>query len=194
MSRHTNRGQIFLTEGKYDVLRCKGEVRVDSNVSAVSVNIKGSLITDNDITADEEFDFKGRISARNIKASDVKILTDHDGKAGTITGRSVNIRCGIDPAMKEEFANIVGSILRLLHVDDTEIRNAAEKAESEKKEDSVFLCDEISGDDIELYGVTCRRVSGRNIDLKGNCRIDRVTYSGNFTADDSCVVGKAEKA
>ena len=102
MSSHTSKGKIFLTEGiKYDDLRCKGKV-----------------------TAASSFDFKGKNSAGNISAQDVKILTGSDGKAGTITGGA------------------------------------------------------ISGSDIELYGVTCRTVSGKNITLKGGCHVDTVSYSG----------------
>ena len=129
MSRHTNRGIIFLTEGeKYDSLRCKGDVKAEGNISAESVNIKGSFSTSHDITAEGEFDFKGRISAGNISASDVKIITGSDGSVGNITGGNVFIRCGIDPAMREEFVNIATGILKLFHVDGTEIRKAAEEA------------------------------------------------------------------
>ena len=75
MSRHTNKGIIFLTESsKYDSLRCKGDVRAE-----------------------------GRISAGNISAQDVKIITGSDGTAGSITGGKVFIRCGIDPETKKEF-------------------------------------------------------------------------------------------
>ena len=195
MSRHTNRGVIFLTEGsKYDVLRCKGDVQADGNISAVSVNIKGSLTTSYSIEADGVFDFKGRISAGNISAQDVKILTGSDGKAGNITGGKVFIRCGIDPENKKEFLNIAEFILNLFHADGSRIRQAAEKADSQKNESPVFTCDQISGDDIELHGVTCRSVSGRNITLKDKCRVDRVICSGKLEADDSCVVGSSERA
>ncbi len=196
MSRHTNRGTIFLTdESKYDSLRCKGDVKAEGRISAESINIKGSLIADNDISADKSFDLKGRISAGNISAQDVKILTDSDGKAGNITGGNVFIRCGIDPAMKEEFVNIAEGILKLFHVDTSEIREAAEKADAEKsKQAPVFTCGEISGSDIELHGVTCRSVSGKNISLNNGCNVGAVSYTGNYTADDSCVIGRAESA
>ena len=195
MSKHTNKGIIFLTEGsKYDSLRCKGDVKAEGRISADSINIKGRLSADGDITAASSFDFKGRISAGNISAQDVKILTGSDGKAGSITGGKVFIRCGIDPETKKEFLNITEFILDLFHVDGSRIRQAAEKADSEKNESPVFTCDEISGSDIELYGVTCRSVSGGNITLRGGCKIDTVSYSGNYDADDSCVVSKAVKA
>lgn len=194
MSRHTNRGTIFLTESKYDSLRCKGDVKAEGNISADSVNIKGSLNTSHDITAESEFDFKGRISAGNVTAPDVKIITGSDGHAGDISGGNIFIRCGIDPAMTEEFVNIATGILKLFHVDGTEIRKAAEESALQKKEAPVFTCGEISGNDVELFGVTCRSVSGRNITLRENCHVDRVIYTGNFTADDSCIVGKTEKA
>ena len=96
--------------------------------------------------------------------------------------------------MNEEFMNIATGILKLFHVDTSEIRKAAENEASGKKEAPVFTCGEISGDDITLYGVTCRSVSGRNITLRENCRADRVTYTGKFEAEDSCVVGKSERA
>ena len=195
MSRHTSKGIIFLTEGsKYDSLRCKGDVKAEGRISADSINIKGSLSADNDITAASSFDFKGRISAGNISAQDVKILTGSDGKAGNITGRKVFIRCGIDPEMKKEFLNITEFILDLFHVDGSRIRQAAEKADSEKNTSPVFTCDEISGDDIELYGVTCSSVSGRNITLKDKCRVDRVICSGKLDADASSVIGSSERA
>ena len=172
MSRRTNRGTIFLTdESKYDSLRCKGDVKAEGRISASSINIKGSLT-----------------------ALDVKILTGSDGRAGNITGGNIFIRCGIDPAMNEEFVNIATGILKLFHVDTSEIRKVAENEASGEKEAPVFTCEEISGDDITLYGVTCRSVSGRNITLRENCRADRVTYTGKFEAEDSCVVGKSERA
>ena len=118
MSRHTNKGIIFLTEGsKYDSLRCKGDVRAEGRISADSINIKGSLSADNDITADSSFDFKGKISAGNISAQDVKILTGSDGKAGNITGGKVFVHCGMNPETAEEFVNFAERILRLFHID-----------------------------------------------------------------------------
>ena len=193
MSSHTSKGKIFLTEGvKYDDLRCKGKVTAEGRISAASINIKGKLSAD-DITADSSFDFKGKISAGNISAQDVKILTGSDGKAGSITGGKVLIRCENDPEMAEEFMNFAEGILKLFHVDTDEIRDAAEKSSSEKKA-PVFRCGDISGTDIELYGVTCRSVSGKNITLKDGCHIDTVSYTGSYTADNSCVVGQAVKA
>ena len=190
MSRHSNRGTIFLTEGsRYDSLRCKGTVKADGNISAESVNIKGKLTTSYDITADTEFDLKGKISAGNITAPRVKIFTGSDGTARRITGTSINIQCGLDPSTTAELMDIAGKILRLFRIDDKDIRDVAERADSQK-DDPVFTCDEISGDEVELFGVTCRSVSGRNITLKEKCRVDRVTYSGNLEADDSCIIGE----
>ena len=196
MSRHTNRGVIFLNEGeKYDSLRCKGDVKAEGKISAESVNIKGSLTADGEITADKSFDFKGRISAGNITARQVRIITGSDGKAGNITGRNVFIRCGIDPEMKEEFLDITERILDIFHIDGSKIREATEKADTEKNErPPVFTCGEISGGDIELHGVTCRSVSGENVTLNDGCNVGEVSYTGSYTADDSCVVGKAKKA
>lgn len=196
MSRHTNRGTIFLTdESKYDSLRCKGDVKAEGRISAESINIKGSLTADSDITSDAEFDLKGRISAGNITASDVKILTGSDGSAGNITGGNVFIRCGIDPEMRAEFLDITERILDVFHIDGSRIREAAEKADAEKNEQSpVFTCGEISGSDIELHGVTCRSISGENITLNDGCNVGEVSYTGSYSADDSCVVGKAVKA
>ncbi|MBQ7216798.1 MAG: hypothetical protein IJS39_12545 [Synergistaceae bacterium] len=193
MSSHTSKGKIFLTEGiKYDDLRCKGKVTAEGRISAASINIKDKLSAD-DITADSSFDFKGKISAGSISAQDVKIITGSDGKAATITGGKVFIRCENDPEMAEEFMNFAEGILRLFHIDTDEIRDAEETSSSEKKA-TVFRCGEISGSDIELYGVTCRTVSGENITLKGGCHIDTVSYTGKYEADDSCVIGRAVKA
>ena len=178
MSRRTNRGTIFLTdESKYDSLRCKGDVKAEGRISAESVNIKGKLTADSEITADKSFDFKGRISA------------------GNITGGNVFIRCGLDPVAREEFLSITERILDIFHINGTKIREAAEKADAEKNEQPpVFTCGEISGTDIELHGVTCKSVTGENITLNDGCNVGEVSYTGSYTADDSCVVGKSERA
>ena len=196
MSRRTNRGTIFLTdESKYDSLRCKGDVKAEGRISAESVNIKGKLTADSEITADKSFDFKGRISAGNITARHVRIITGSDGNAGNITGGNVFIRCGLDPVAREEFLSITERILDIFHINGTKIREAAEKADAEKNEQPpVFTCGEISGTDIELHGVTCKSVTGENITLNDGCNIGEVSYTGSYTADDSCVVGKSERA
>ena len=191
MSRHTNKGRIFLTEGsKYDALRCKGDVIAEGRISASSIAIKGRLRADNDITAESFFDFKGKISAGNIKAHDVRIISS-SGKAENITGRNIEIHCEMNPIDREELLGIVGRILRIFRVDDSFLRDIPK--DSQRENDAVFTCREISGDDVSLFGVTCSVVSGHNVTLAGNCRIDRVAYSGTYSADDTCTVGIAEK-
>ena len=191
MSRHTSKGRIFLTEGtNYDDLSCKGDVRAEGRISATSINIKGRLKADNDITAESSFNFKGKISAGNITAHDVRIISS-SGRAGNITGSNIEIHCEMTHVDREELLGIVGRILRVFRIDDSFLRDIPE--DSRRENDAAFTCREISGGDVSLFGVTCSAVSGRNVSLAGNCRVDRVAYSGTYSADDSCTVGTAEK-
>ena len=118
-------------------------------------------------------------------------IISNSGRAGNITGSNIEIHCETPNVDREELLGIVGKILRVFRVDDSFLRDIPE--DSQRENDAVFTCREISGDDVSLFGVTCSSVSGRNVSLAGNCRIDRVAYSGSYSADETCTVGTAEK-
>ena len=207
MSRH-NSQELFTEEGrKYDALRIKGDSKSDYDISAVSMNVKGALSASKNITVDTVFNMKGRLSAGIINAPDIKIhgnisvkgidgknikiVSGSDGSSDYVHGGNIEIRCGDDPEAREELLRITGGVLRALHIDDS-ILNDIPKENPDKNE-AVFTCREISGEDISLAGVTCTDLSGRNITLSRNCKIENLSYSGTLSADGTCTITSTTK-
>lgn len=174
----TVKGELIIkSDINVENLNSKGEITSDKIIKCSNVcNLKGKVKLDS-IEADS-IKIHGRIRAKSIKGNSIKILSSRNSKIDLVSGKEIFIKNGTND---EENEKIMNSILKFIKVD---IEYKA------KKEIAIFEVEEISGNNIELIGITASVVRGENIIVGAGCNIERVIYNNSIKVDDNAQVTK----
>lgn len=166
-----------------------GSCKVQGSIKAKTVRISGACKTERSVYGDE-ISITGSIRAfENVEGE--KINISGGGRIdGTLNGENIEIAlCSshmhvaaiggttITVESRRTNQNIIDLISRLFGTTAND----------------RLTCDLIEGDTIDLDYTDSKTVRGKNVTIRGNCKIGRVEYSENLTLDPGATVTESEK-
>ena len=164
-------GSVKLTALRAKQFTCDGSAHITDAFYAEKVSVDGTMKTDCDLEA-ESIRIDGCItSASQISADRIEIYGSV--QADEIVGDYIRIETQGYPYVHKLFNTL---FKHFGHTDSTS-DTVAEKC-----------ANLIEATTIELSGVTAGVVSGQNVTIGENCRIDRLDCTGQFTVDPSSTV------
>lgn len=200
---------VALDQFKCNYLKVIGNCTLKHEIISNKIKILGELLCENKVTTNEELEILGQLRALNdYKGNKIKVLGE--GKfeknlffeeiniLGEIKvfndceGNSFNSKgiLKIDGLLSAENININPH-----HGISTINEIGGSKIIIKKKglflfKESRIVSNVIEGDYIELENTNCKIVRGHDVKILGNCKIDKVEYTGSLTIDKSSIVGE----
>lgn len=168
----------FSNSVKARSLRASGKFSCEGDISAdKTIALHGSASCGGNIKC-EQFSASGSLKADgDVEAESIKV-SGSINCSGLVNAESVEIKC--DKLMT--IGSIGGSAIQI-----------------KRKRISIFMnrrlivSSAIEGDDISVEYVTCKRVTGRIVNIGNGCNIDLVQYSEEIKASPKAKIGKIEK-
>lgn len=197
-----------LEQFKCNYLKIVGNCTLRDKIISNKVKILGELICENEVTIDSQLDILGKLEAlEDCKVNEIKVLGEARFESNMFfekievlgemkvlkdcEGNSFNSRgkLEIDGLLSAE--NIVinpNGISTLNEIGGSKI--IIKKKGLFSFGESIVISNVIEGDYIELENTQCKIVRGHDITILGNCRIDKIEYTGTLTIDKSSIVGE----
>ena len=185
-------------------LHCAGSLRSKGTVDAKEISVSGSARIEGNVAGREEVHISGSLRCNTLYGGDISISgglnTQGDVEAdrfrmagggeikGLLNAEEIDISIGFQ----------VGS-LKIGQIGGSEIRvrrtggGLLSKLFAPKSSNAAVVTSTIEGDEIDLTSVAADVVRGKDIIIRGGCRIGKVEYSGDLTILDGAEVGEQVK-
>jgi hypothetical protein len=200
---------VGLDKFKCNYLKIIGNCILKDEIISDKIKIMGELLCENKVTTNGELEILGELRVLNeYKGNKIKVLGEANFEKNlsfeelsvlgelrvynNCEGNSFNSRglLKIDGLLSAE--NI---IINPHHAISTINEIGGSKIIIKKKglfsfKESIVISNLIEGDYIELENTQCKIVRGHDVKILGNCKIDKVEYTGTLTIDKNSIVGE----
>lgn len=200
---------IAIDKFKCNYLKIIGNCTLKDEIISDKIKILGELLCENEVTTNGELEVLGQLRAFNdYKGNKIKVLGEanfeknlsfeeinvlgelkvsNDCEGNSFTSRGL---LKIDGLLSAENISINPH-----HAISTINEIGGSKIIIKKKglflfKESLIICNVIEGDYIELENTQCKIVRGHDVKILGDCKIDKVEYTGTLTIDKNSIVGE----
>jgi cytoskeletal protein CcmA (bactofilin family) len=152
---------------------CEGVCKAKGSISCNNILVEGTFESYGNIEANDKISISGMMKAKgNIQGREITI----DGKIkipGLLSGDKIKIIF----IGKNHVKEIGGEEIIIFE----HKKSLVNKILMPNK----LISDSIEGDIIELENTECEIVRGKNITIKGGCKIKRIEYTGEISVDEN---------
>ena len=176
------------TEGEFrgQQVRVSGVLKSEASIRAEELDVSGVLKAEGDVQA-ERFRASGPVTIEGeLNADTVELQLNGESEIESIVGGSVRVRRA-DESSAGSNRNIH------VHLNFSLPFLGSRQINYDSDDRAHLLASLIEADEVELENTDCETVRGVHVKIGPECVIDRVEYSGTFSADPGASVGSTVK-